>query len=82
MDNKQILNKVIFYYCCHTFWQGAHIWGVNAQEWLYLDRLFSWVQNLEFGIDCDSRVALVGPNGAGILLLPYPSALMAWPRSL
>lgn len=24
------------------------------------------VQNLEFGIDCDSRVALVGPNGAGV----------------
>ena len=22
-------------------------------------------QNLEFGIDCDSRLALVGPNGAG-----------------
>lgn len=22
-------------------------------------------KNLEFGIDCDSRVALVGPNGAG-----------------
>jgi hypothetical protein len=22
-------------------------------------------QDLEFGIDCDSRVALVGPNGAG-----------------
>ena len=23
------------------------------------------LQNIEFGIDCDSRVALVGPNGAG-----------------
>lgn len=23
------------------------------------------MQNIEFGIDCDSRVALVGPNGAG-----------------
>lgn len=22
-------------------------------------------KNLEFGIDCDSRIALVGPNGAG-----------------
>lgn len=24
-------------------------------------------QDLEFGIDCDSRIALVGPNGAGEL---------------
>ena len=24
------------------------------------------MQNIEFGIDCDSRVALVGPNGAGV----------------
>lgn len=23
------------------------------------------LQDLEFGVDCDSRVALVGPNGAG-----------------
>src|SRR5690348_14938808 len=23
------------------------------------------LQNLELGIDCDSRIALVGPNGAG-----------------
>jgi ATPase subunit of ABC transporter with duplicated ATPase domains len=22
-------------------------------------------KNIEFGIDCDSRIALVGPNGAG-----------------
>ena len=22
-------------------------------------------QNLDFGVDCDSRVAIVGPNGAG-----------------
>jgi ATP-binding cassette subfamily F protein 2 len=26
-------------------------------------------KNLEFGIDCDSRIALVGPNGAGGLLI-------------
>jgi ATP-binding cassette subfamily F protein 2 len=29
----------------------------NAEGMLYKD--------LEFGIDCDSRIALVGPNGAG-----------------
>jgi len=29
----------------------------NAEGLLYKD--------LEFGIDCDSRIALVGPNGAG-----------------
>ena len=36
---------------------------------VYLDRSLcltvAYLQNLEFGIDCDSRVALVGPNGAG-----------------
>jgi ABC-type uncharacterized transport system ATPase subunit len=30
----------------------------NAEGMLYKD--------LEFGIDCDSRIALVGPNGAGV----------------
>jgi len=29
------------------------------------------MQNIEFGIDCDSRVALVGPNGAGTILMHY-----------
>ena len=27
-------------------------------------------QNLDLGIDCDSRIALVGPNGAGAALTP------------
>lgn len=31
-----------------------------------LDGLQPWIYNsLEFGIDLDTRVALVGPNGAG-----------------
>ena len=34
------------------------------------------MQNLEFGIDCDSRVALVGPNGAGTHVSPCRSASM------
>jgi len=29
-------------------------------------------KNLEFGIDCDSRIALVGPNGAGETERPKP----------
>lgn len=32
----------------------------NAEGMLYKD--------LEFGIDCDSRIALVGPNGAGAVI--------------
>ena len=31
--------------------------GYEDGKWLY--------ENLNFGIDCDSRVAIVGPNGAG-----------------
>jgi len=34
---------------CHDF--------CGLQPWIY--------NNLEFGIDLDTRVALVGPNGAG-----------------
>ena len=30
---------------------------------------FSLAQNLDFGVDCDSRVAIVGPNGAGRVAL-------------
>lgn len=37
----------------------------NAEGMLY--------KNLEFGIDCDSRVALVGPNGAGAVLWRTPA---------
>ena len=35
-----------------------------AQPQPRLTRL-ALAQNLDFGVDCDSRVAIVGPNGAG-----------------
>jgi hypothetical protein len=38
----------------------------NAEGYLY--------KKLEFGIDCDSRIALVGPNGAGGQRLPALSS--------
>lgn len=41
-----------------------------------LEGFVMWMQNLEFGIDCDSRVALVGPNGAGTHISPCRSASM------
>lgn len=41
----------------------------NKLSFLLFLMFFLLAQNLDFGVDCDSRVAIVGPNGAGRVAL-------------